>query len=41
MDATKMQLLYMLYDEKELSDKKICQMLGISKPTLYTYLRRR
>ena len=41
LDATKMELLYKLYDEKEHSVKKICQMLGISKPTLYTYLGQR
>jgi DNA invertase Pin-like site-specific DNA recombinase len=41
LDATKMRLLYKLYDEKEHSVKKICQMLGISKPTLYTYLGQR
>jgi DNA invertase Pin-like site-specific DNA recombinase len=41
LDATKIELLYKLYDEKELSVKKICQMLGISKPTLYAYLRQR
>ena len=41
LDAAKMKLLYKLCDEKEHSVKQICQMLGISKPTLYTYLGQR
>jgi DNA invertase Pin-like site-specific DNA recombinase len=30
-----------LYAEKQHPVKDICQMLGISKPTLYKYLKRR
>lgn len=37
----KMELAYRLYDEKKYAIHEICQMLGISKPTLYAYLRRR
>lgn len=28
-----------LYNEKKMSVKKICEMMGISKPTLYSYIR--
>jgi excisionase family DNA binding protein len=28
-----------LYQEKQLTVKEICEMMGISKPTLYTYVR--
>lgn len=41
LSATKIQLAYRLYDEKEHSIKEICQILGISKPTLYSYLNQR
>jgi DNA invertase Pin-like site-specific DNA recombinase len=41
LDAKKIELAYRLYDEKKHTVKEICQVLGISKPTLYTYLRRR
>ena len=37
----KAQLLYRLYDEREHTITEICTMLGISKPTLYSYLGRR
>ena len=37
----KRELLYQLYDEKKRTIKEICQLLGISKPTLYAYLKRR
>lgn len=37
----KTELAYRLYDEKKYAIHEICQMLGISKPTLYAYLRRR
>jgi excisionase family DNA binding protein len=30
-----------LYKEGRLSVREICEQLGISKPTLYAYLRRR
>ena len=37
----KTELAYQLYDEKKYAVKEICQMLGVSKPTLYAYLARR
>ncbi len=40
-DDDQIQLAYKLYDEREHTVKKICEMLGISKPTLYSYLRLR
>jgi DNA invertase Pin-like site-specific DNA recombinase len=41
LDAEKTQLLYRLYDEQKHPIGEICRMLGISKPTLYAYLKRR
>ena len=41
LDAKKTELAYRLYDEKKYAVKEICQMLGVSKPTLYAYLARR
>ena len=41
LDAKKTELAYRLYDEKKYGVKEICQILGISKPTLYSYLNRR
>ena len=41
LDTAKIKFLYKLYDEKAHTVKEICQLLGISKPTLYTYLRQR
>ena len=41
LDSKKIELLYRLYDEKKCTIKEICQILGISKPTLYAYLQRR
>ena len=41
LDEKKTQLAYQLYDERKYPIKDICQMLEISKPTLYAYLRRR
>jgi DNA invertase Pin-like site-specific DNA recombinase len=38
LDLAKRQLVVRLYDERRLSVAEICRMLGISKPTLYTYL---
>ena len=35
------KLLYELYDAKEKSVREICEVLGISKKTLYEYLKRR
>lgn len=41
LDMNKIELAYRLYDEKKHPIKEICQMLGISKPTLYGYLTER
>jgi DNA invertase Pin-like site-specific DNA recombinase len=41
LGAKKTELAYQLYDEKKYAVKEICQMLGVSKPTLYAYLARR
>lgn len=41
LDANKRTLLYQLYDEKKRSIKDICQVLEISKPTLYSYIHER
>lgn len=38
LDKTKVELAYRLYDEKKHTINEICRILGISKPTLYTYL---
>ncbi len=39
LNADKRQLAINLYLEKKLTVKKICEMLSISKPTLYSYVR--
>ena len=39
LDADKRQFAVELYHEKKLTVAKICAMMGISKPTLYTYVR--
>ncbi len=39
LDADKKQVVIDLYNEKKLTVKKICEMMGISKPTLYGYVR--
>jgi len=41
LDAAKVQLLYDLYDERKRPIAEICRLVGIAKPTLYEYLRRR
>jgi DNA invertase Pin-like site-specific DNA recombinase len=41
LEPKKVELAYQLYDAKKQSVKEICQILGISKPTLYSYLRQR
>ncbi|HET6443385.1 MAG TPA: recombinase family protein [candidate division Zixibacteria bacterium] len=41
LDAAKTDLLYRLYDEKQLTVTEICGVIGISRPTLYAYLRRK
>lgn len=38
LNDKKVELAYKLYDEREHSIKDICQILGISKSTLYAYL---
>lgn len=39
LTADKRQLTVRLYHEKKLSVQKICALMGISKPTLYSYVR--
>ncbi|MCF2443386.1 recombinase family protein [Dyadobacter sp. CY345] len=39
LNADKQQLAVQLYEAKKTSVKKICEMLEISKPTLYSYIR--
>ena len=39
LDAQKRRLTVQLYAEKKYTVKQICQMMGISKPTLYKYLK--
>ena len=39
LDDDKKQVVIDLYNEKKLTVKKICEMMGISKPTLYSYVR--
>ena len=39
LDAKKTALLYRLYDEKKHSIQEICELVGVSKSTLYSYLR--
>ena len=41
LNAKKTELLYELYDSKKHTVKEICEMMGISRPTLYSYLRGR
>jgi DNA invertase Pin-like site-specific DNA recombinase len=41
LNANKQELLYQLYDAREKSIREICELLGISKKTLYEYLKRR
>ena len=39
LDADKQKLAVNLYNEKKHSVNQICQMMGISKPTLYKYVK--
>lgn len=39
LDAKKTELAYQLYDAKKHTIKEICQMFGISKPSLYAYIK--
>ena len=41
LDAKETALLYRLYDEKKHSIQEICELVGVSKSTLYSYLRER
>jgi DNA invertase Pin-like site-specific DNA recombinase len=41
LDKTKIELVCKLYEEKKHTIKEICRILGISKPTLYSYLNQR
>jgi DNA invertase Pin-like site-specific DNA recombinase len=41
LNAQQKALLYRLYDEKEHSIQTICSLIGVSKSTLYAYLRER
>ena len=40
LDEKKRELAIKLYNEKERSIKEICQIMGISKPTLYSYIHK-
>ncbi len=39
LDAEKRSVAVNLYNEKKMTIKKICKMMGISKPTLYSYVQ--
>ena len=39
LDAEKRKLAVKLYNDKNYSVNQICQVMGISKPTLYKYVR--
>lgn len=39
LDADKRALVVSLYQEKKLTVKKICEMMNITKPTLYAYVQ--
>ena len=39
LDPSKRALAVKLYNDKESTVKEICRMMGISKPTLYKYVR--
>jgi DNA invertase Pin-like site-specific DNA recombinase len=41
LDTKKTELLYRLYDEKNHSIQEICDLISVSKTTLYSYLRER
>ncbi|MFO7681048.1 MAG: recombinase family protein [Chloroflexota bacterium] len=41
LDAKKQVWLYRLYDEKSHSIQEICDLVGVSKSTMYAYLRER
>ena len=39
LDEEKRKLTTELYNQRQLSVKQICAMMGVSKPTLYAYVR--
>ena len=39
LDADKRRLLIELYEQKKTPVKTLCEMMGISKPTLYAYIK--
>ena len=39
LDAEKRKLAVKLYNDKNYSVNQMCQIMGISKPTLYKYVR--
>jgi len=39
LDHQKRELAVTLYNEKKKTIKEICNIMGISKPTLYSYVR--
>ncbi len=39
LDAEKRSVAINLYNEKKMTVDKICELMGISKPTLYSYIR--
>ena len=39
LDAAKRAIAVNLYDEKKHSVKEICEVMGVSKPTLYKYIK--
>lgn len=41
LSADKAKLVIQLYENKEQSIKQICDLVGISKPTLYKYLKKK
>jgi len=40
LDEKKRGLAIKLYNERERSIKEICQIMGISRPTLYSYIHK-
>jgi len=40
LNDKKRELAIKLYNERERSIKEICQIMGVSKPTLYTYIHK-
>ena len=40
LDEKKRELAIKLYNERERSIKEICQIMGVSKPTLYSYIHK-